>query len=110
MLAEMKRELSFHDNLEFIYKEAGGDSKKQIDQIKELVKEQIDLLIVSPNEKQPLTPVIEKVYDSAIPVVLVDRGITSKKYTAFIGASNFEVGQNAGRYAVSLSKRKRESY
>jgi signal transduction histidine kinase/DNA-binding response OmpR family regulator len=102
MLAEMNRELSFHDNLEFIYKEAGGNSKKQIDQINELVKEQIDLLIVSPNEKQPLTPVIEKVYDSAIPVVLIDRGINSEKYTAFIGASNFEVGQNAGRYAVSL--------
>jgi signal transduction histidine kinase/DNA-binding response OmpR family regulator len=35
-------------------------------------------------------------------VVLVDRGINSKKYTAFIGASNYEVGQNAGRYAVSI--------
>ncbi|MEP7375196.1 MAG: substrate-binding domain-containing protein [Chitinophagaceae bacterium] len=102
MLAEMKRELSFHDNIEFIYKEAGGNSKKQIDQINELVKEQIDLLIVSPNEKQPLTPVVEKVYESAIPVVLIDRGINSEKYTAFIGASNFEVGQNAGRYAVSV--------
>jgi signal transduction histidine kinase/DNA-binding response OmpR family regulator/ABC-type xylose transport system substrate-binding protein len=102
MLAEMKRELSFHDNIVFIYKDAGGDSKKQIDQINELVKENIDLLIVSPNEKQPLTPVIEKVYESAIPVVLIDRGINSEKYTSFIGASNFEVGQNAGRYAVSL--------
>jgi signal transduction histidine kinase/DNA-binding response OmpR family regulator len=69
-----------------------------------LVKEGIDLLIVSPNEVQPLTPAVEKVYNSGIPVVLIDRRINSEKFTAFIGASNFEVGQNVGRYAVSLLK------
>ncbi|MGB4774564.1 MAG: hypothetical protein WBP45_05300, partial [Daejeonella sp.] len=30
MLAEMKRELSFHDNVEFIYRDAEADSKKQL--------------------------------------------------------------------------------
>lgn len=106
MLAEMNRELSLHDNIEFIYRDAEADSKKQVEQINELAKINIDLLIVSPNEIQPLTSAIEKIYDSGIPVILVDRGINSKKYTAFIGASNYEVGQNAGRYAVSLLKGK----
>ncbi len=106
MLAEMKRELSFHDNVEFIYRDAEADSKKQLEQIEELSKLDIDLLIVSPNEIQPLSKGIEKIFESGIPVVLVDRGINSKKYTAFVGASNFEVGQNAGRYAVSLLKGK----
>ncbi len=106
MLAEMKRELSFHENVEFIYRDAEADSKKQLEQIEELAKLNIDLLIVSPNEIQPLSSGIEKIFDSGIPVVLVDRGINSKKYTAFIGASNFEVGQNAGRYAVSTLKGK----
>lgn len=106
MLAEMKRELSFHDNIEFIYRDAEADSKKQLEQIQELAKLSIDLLIVSPNEIQPLATSIEKIYESGIPVVLIDRGINSKKYTAFIGASNLEVGKNAGRYAVSLLKGK----
>lgn len=106
MLEEMKRELSFHENVEFIYLDAEGDSKKQLEQINELSELDIDLLIVSPNEMQPLSSSIEKIYDAGIPVILVDRGITSKKYTAFIGASNFEVGQNAGRYAVSTLKGK----
>jgi signal transduction histidine kinase/AraC-like DNA-binding protein/CheY-like chemotaxis protein len=104
MLAEMKRELSFYENVEFIYRDAEADSKKQLEQIEELAKLNINLLIVSPNEIQPLSSEIEKIFDSGIPVVLVDRGINSKKYTAFIGASNFEVGQNAGRYAVSTLK------
>ena len=102
MLEEMKRELSFHNDIEFIYKNASGDSKKQVKQIEELVNQNLDLLIVSPNEVQPLTPIIQKVYESGTKVVIVDRRINSQKYTAFIGASNFEVGQNAGRYAVSL--------
>ncbi|MES2774841.1 MAG: substrate-binding domain-containing protein [Bacteroidota bacterium] len=106
MLDEMKRELSFHDNVEFIYREAQANSKKQLEQIDELVKLRVDLLIISPHEVQPLSPAIEKIFDQGIPVVLVDRGINSKKYTAFVGASNYEVGQNAGRYAVSLLKGK----
>ncbi len=104
MLDEMKRELSFHDNIDFLYRDAEGSSQKQVQQIEELVKEGIDLLIVSPNEVQPLTPAVEKVYESGIPVVLIDRRVNSEKFTAFIGASNFEVGQDAGRYAVSLLK------
>ncbi|MEP6513891.1 MAG: substrate-binding domain-containing protein, partial [Parafilimonas sp.] len=102
----MKRELSFHNNINFIYKDAEADSKKQLEQIEELTKSNIDILIVSPNEIQPLSAEIEKIFDSGIPVVLVDRRISSDKYTAFVGASNFEVGQNAGRYAVSLLKGK----
>lgn len=108
MLAEMKRELSFHNNVEFIYRDAEASTQKQIEQINELAKQRTDLLIVSPNEAEPLTPVINKIYESGIPVVLIDRGINSEKYTAIVGASNFEVGQNAGRYAVSLLKGKGE--
>lgn len=106
MLAEMQRELSFYNNIDFVYRDADGNSSKQITQIEDLVAQHIDVLIVSPNEVNPLTPVIEKVYDSGIPVVVVDRRTNSNKYTSFIGASNYEVGQNAGRYAASVLKGK----
>lgn len=106
MLEEMKRELSFHPNIELIFKDARANSDTQIAQIGELTRQKIDLLIVTPNEVKPLTPVIEKIYDAGIPVVVVDRLIDSKKYTAFIGASNYEVGKDAGLYAASMLKGK----
>jgi len=106
MLAEMNRELSFHNNYVLLYRDAEANSEKQIRQIEDLSRQHIDLLIVTPNEAKPLTPIIEKVHDAGIPVVVVDRKIDSKKYTAFIGASNFEVGQDAGMYAASLLKGK----
>jgi len=63
-------------------------------------------LIISHHKIQPLKAILEKAFDSKIPIVLIDRRITSDKYTAFIGASNYEVGQNAGKYAVALLKGK----
>ncbi|MBN9383272.1 MAG: substrate-binding domain-containing protein [Chitinophagaceae bacterium] len=106
MLTEMNRELSFHNNIVLLYRDAEASSQRQVGQIEDLIRQHIDLLIVTPNEAKPLTPIIEKVYDAGIPVVVVDRKIDSKKYTAFIGASNYEVGQDAGIYAASLLKGK----
>jgi signal transduction histidine kinase/DNA-binding response OmpR family regulator len=106
MLNEMRLELSFYDDIHFIYKDANANSSKQIQQIKDLKEAGIDLLIVSPNEVKPLTPIIEDVYNSGIPVVVVDRRTNSEKYTSFIGASNLDVGHQAGLYAASLLKGK----
>lgn len=106
MLEGMKRELAFHDNLKFIYKQAENDSKKQVEQVKELLNEKIDLLIISPNEAQPLTPIVEEVFKKGIPVIVIDRKVASTLYSAYIGADNYEVGKIAGEYAVSLLNKK----
>ncbi|MFT4153866.1 substrate-binding domain-containing protein [Parafilimonas sp.] len=106
MLQEMQRELSFHTNIKFLYKDAGGNSAVQAGQIDSLLLQKPDVLIVSPNEMNALIPAIEKAYNSGIPVIEVDRRINSEKHTAFIGASNYEVGENAGKYAAALLKGK----
>src|SRR3954454_25277029 len=60
MLDEMKRELSFHPGIQFVYKQADGNSEKQIRQVKELLRQRVDLLIIPPNEAQPLTSIVEE--------------------------------------------------
>jgi signal transduction histidine kinase/AraC-like DNA-binding protein len=102
MLEGMKRELSFHPELEFIYKDAKDNSELQVQQINELINENIDILLVSPNEAQPLTPVVEKVFNMAIPVVVIDRKTASSLYTSFVGADNYEIGRIAGTYVANL--------
>lgn len=104
MKEEMERELVFNPQLKVVYKEAGYSSTKQIEQISELLAQKIDLLIVSPNEAQPLTPIIDKIYKSGIPVITVDRNIGSQSYNTFIGADNLEVGKLAARYAANYLK------
>ncbi|MCF8307754.1 MAG: substrate-binding domain-containing protein [Bacteroidales bacterium] len=102
MVREMRTEIGIRPDLDLIMKDAHDDSKKQIQDIHELVEADIDLLIVSPNESEPLTPVVSKVYKSGIPVILIDRKINSEDYTAFIGADNFQVGSEAGSYIAKL--------
>jgi signal transduction histidine kinase/ABC-type sugar transport system substrate-binding protein/AraC-like DNA-binding protein len=101
MLQEMKTELSLHDNVEFLYAEAAGDSKKQVEQARKLLKSGIDILIISPNESEPLDPIIKEAYQLDIPTIVIDRKTPSKLYTAYIGADNYQVGQMAGTYIGS---------
>lgn len=104
MNSEMARELAFHPEVRFEMRMSDNNSDKQVEQIREMVKKGIDLLIVSPNESKPLTAVIEEVYKSGIAVVLIDRKTESEQYTAYIGANNYEVGKTAGKYIGSQIK------
>lgn len=99
---EIQNELLYYPGLELIIRDAANNSSKQVQDIRELVAEGIDLLIVSPNESQPLTTIVGEVYRKGIPVIVIDRRIESQDYTAFIGANNVQIGREAGRYAVKL--------
>lgn len=102
MLAEMNRELAFHPELELVYRQADNNSQLQEKQVKELLDEKIDLLIISPNEAKPLTSIVEEAFNKGIPVVVVDRKIASSLYTNYLGADNYQIGKMAGEYAAAL--------
>jgi signal transduction histidine kinase/DNA-binding response OmpR family regulator/cellobiose-specific phosphotransferase system component IIB len=104
MLDEMKMELSLHPESELLYTDANNDSRKQIEQVKEMIEQGIDLLIISPNEAMPLTGIVEETYNKGIPVVVIDRKTSSSLYTAYVGAENYQVGKIAGEYLVSIIK------
>jgi signal transduction histidine kinase/DNA-binding response OmpR family regulator/ABC-type xylose transport system substrate-binding protein len=106
MLEEMRMELSLHPGAKFIYADANGDSKKQVAQVKNMVDEGIDLLIISPNEAQPLNGIVEQTYNKGIPVIVIDRKTSSGLYTAYVGADNYQIGKMAGEYIGTLLKGK----
>ncbi|MEO6733858.1 MAG: substrate-binding domain-containing protein [Ferruginibacter sp.] len=106
MQKEMERELSFHPKINFVVKDANLSSEKQIEQIQELIDQQVDLLLVSPNQAQPVTAIVDKAYRKGIPVIIIDRRTLSNNYTAFVGANNYKVGLNAGIFANAFLKGK----
>lgn len=81
--------------LEFL--SADDSDERQIEQINHFIEEKVDLLIVAPNSAASLTPVIDKAYDSGIPVILFDRRTNSDKYTAYISADNYAIGNTMGK-------------
>lgn len=86
------------------------DSRKQVQDIRRLIDEGVDLLIISPNSAREITPVVEEAHDRGIPVILIERKIDSDNYTAFIGVDNYKIGQEAGKYLAYLLKGKGTVY
>jgi signal transduction histidine kinase/DNA-binding response OmpR family regulator/ABC-type xylose transport system substrate-binding protein len=104
MLEEIKMELSLHPGAKLTYADANGNSNVQVKQAREMINKGIDILIISPNEAQPLTPIVEEAYNKGIPVIIIDRKTASSAYTAYVGADNFQVGKLAGQYAGEALK------
>ena len=98
----------FHDNVELRFAAAYDSDERQIQQIDSLVNEGIDLLIVAPNQVSTISPAIDRAYDKGIPVIVFERKTNTKKYTAYMGADNYEMGHLMGEYvATRLNERGR---
>ena len=106
MLLDLQVKASDYPNLILKIKDAKEDNDKQVDDIKTFIKEGVDLLIISPNESAPVTPVAVEAFRAGIPTVIIDRKIDSDEYTAYIGADNYEIGRSAGLFVNSLLKEK----
>ncbi len=106
MLLDMQVKASEYPNLSLLVENAADSSALQVEQIRSLIERKVDLLIVSANEAEPVTPVVEEAYRAGIPVVLVDRKINSEAYTTYIGGDNTEVGRRVGYYVNNQSEGK----
>ena len=107
MNEELKREVALYQaNTEVLIRSVKDDTPKQIADIEWFIEQKVDVLVVSPNESEACTPVIEKAYQQGIPVILVDRKIATESYTAYVGANNYQIGKEAGHYAIGVLKGK----
>lgn len=95
---EMRREMQIHPDASLEIRTSHDNSEQQVKDIRHFIEKGVDLIIVSPNEAERVTPVIDEAFDRGIRVVVFDRRTTSPKYTAWIGADNYEIGLEAGRY------------
>ena len=98
---ELKMAAYFHDNVELKFAAAYDSDERQIQQIDSLVNEGIDLLIVAPNQIATISPAIDRTFEKGIPVIVFERKTNSRKYTAYMGADNYEMGKIMGEYIAT---------
>lgn len=98
---EILREAFFYNGVKIEIRTARDNNQKQADDIRYFINKKVNLLIVAPNEAVPITPIVEEAYNKGIPVIVVDRKILSDKYTAFVGANNYEIGKAVGNYVAT---------
>jgi len=102
MNAEVAARAKDFPEMEIVFADAQQDNAKQLADVENFIRQKIDLLMISPNEARPLTPVVSRVYQMGIPVIVIDRAIEGDTYTVFVGADNRVIGRQAGEYAAEL--------
>ena len=89
-LDSMKKAAGEHKDAikHLIITDAGHDDAKQIADIQDLVSRGVDLLIVSANTEKAIDPAVTRAMKQGIPVVMVDRRISSDNFVTFVTASD----------------------
>ena len=82
---------------EVLFQLSAGGTRAQIDQIRYLLKQDIDILVVLPHDTSMLAGVIKEVNDQKIPVIAYDRLIQGVPISAYVSFDNVEVGRLFGK-------------
>ncbi|NDV56615.1 substrate-binding domain-containing protein [Bacteroides sp. 519] len=103
---EIMREAMFYDGVEVEIRTVKDDTEKQKQDIRYFIDQGVDLIVLAPNEAAPMTAIVEEAFDKGIAIIVFDRMILSDKYTAWVGADNYEIGKSVGNYIASMLKGK----
>jgi ribose transport system substrate-binding protein len=85
---------------QLIITDANDDPAKQVADVQDLISRGVDLLIVSAATAEALDAIVTRAYEEGIPVVLVDRRVTSENFTTFITASDWVYGRMSAQWMV----------
>jgi ribose transport system substrate-binding protein len=93
---------AYGDNIELITLDADDKTERQVEHIKTFISKRVDAILISPKDASGCSKAIQEATEAGIPVIVLDRNTTYKKYAAFIGADNRSIGEAAGKHAVKL--------
>jgi ribose transport system substrate-binding protein len=91
-----------HPEVELIITDGEDKTEKQVADVENLIRQEVDALLISPKESAGLTGVVLQAIDAGIPVFVLDRNVETDKYTQFVGGDNKLIGRAAGEYAVEV--------
>ena len=95
-------EAAKHPEVELIITDGEDKTEKQVADVENLIRQEVDALLISPKESAGLTGVVQQAIDAKIPVFVLDRNVDTDQYTQFVGGDNKLIGRAAGEYAVEL--------
>lgn len=101
MYNEIRKAAESYPNLRLVFTDAAESTEKQMLDVRKLMDYEVDLLIVSLNDSEAMTPVLNDVYRK-IPLIVLGRGVTGYDYSLYIGPDNRSIGRKSGLLAEKL--------
>ncbi|MFE0758617.1 substrate-binding domain-containing protein [Inquilinus sp. NPDC058860] len=97
---DIKAEAEKHPEVELLIADAEDKTEKQVADVENFIRQEVDALLISPKESAGLTGVVEKAIDAKIPVFVLDRNVDTDRYTQFVGGDNTVIGKAVGDFVV----------
>jgi ABC-type sugar transport system substrate-binding protein len=89
--------------VKLLFENADQDQEKQINSIRNFIRQKVDVIIFSPVVKTGWNQVLKEARAAGIPVILSDREIETKDdllWTSYIGSDFVEEGRRAARWLL----------
>lgn len=96
---DLRREANSHPEIDLSVSLSQEGAEGQIRDIRKMISEKVDLLIIAPDESDRLKPVIDEVLAANIPVILIDGETTHCNYTSLIYVDNIDIGHRGAQFA-----------
>jgi len=92
---------------QLVYTDAAGSAAKQVADVRSMIAQKVDVILLAPREEKPLIPAVMEAKKAGIPMFLIDRNVDQtlakgcEDYVAFIGSDFTKEGQTAGEWLVT---------
>jgi ribose transport system substrate-binding protein len=93
-------------DVEFQIFDGEGLAALQISQIENAIRQEPDLLIVAPLQRDSLAKVMGEAIKADIPTICLERDIIEPNWTTYIRSDNRKIGQMAGQFVVDYLTQK----
>lgn len=97
---DLRAEADLHENVELLIADANDRTEKQVADVENFIRQEVDAILISPKESAGLTGVVEQATDAGIPVFVLDRNVDTDKYVQWVGGDNELIGRAAGQFAL----------
>ena len=96
------RQRNIHVELLWRGTEVEDDHAGQVRIIEELARSRVDVLVVSPQDRDLMAETVSKVIRQGIPVIAFDSEINTPLVTTYVGTDNYGGGETAAKYVATL--------
>jgi len=91
---------------QLIITDANNNPSKQVSDVEDLLQRGVDILLVSASKSDALDPVVTRAMNEGVPVIMVDRRVTSDNFVSFVTASDEVTGRLFAQWLVEVLKGK----
>ena len=105
----MRSEAKQRNVKELVYTNANSQASKQISDIRDMIAQDVDAIVVAPLLEEGMDPALNAAKEAGVPVFLIDRetaGTPCEDYITFMGSNFFKQGKQAADLLADFTNEK----